>query len=333
MSKFDALFDESKQNQTEVTEQVEETPVQETTEQVENEESEQAENQSEETTTEATTEEEPQEGEKKHWRERYAETDDYKAKVKKQDESALMAKLKEIEEIEKDEAYQLIKTARAQGKNPIDVIKELAIDNVSALSPKDLFMKDLEKYKDSLTEEERAEEIEKFESKSKLEQIKATEGIKAELTKQREEALTPFKAQPKQEPKLDPETQAKVNKFDADFDNRLNLLDGKTINGVKFTPAVLKKIEDTIANGHISPELFMDENGNFDADEAIDLAVFKHYRVPYINGLKGESKSEGFKEALKQKHNVGSGKVRTTGMPDATDSKAKKKAEIDSMFK
>jgi len=182
-----------------------------------------------------------------------------------------------------------------------------------------------------LTEEEFAEEVEKFEGKSKLEQIKATEAIKAELTNAREAELAKFKPVAK-ETKLNPELQEKVTKFDTELENMLSNLDGKTINGVTFTPAVLNKIEETLAHGHISPDMYIDENGNFDAGEAIELAVLKHYRAAFINGLKGEYKSLGMKEALKQKHNVSSGKVKNTGMPDPTGNAAKRKADLDFMF-
>lgn len=332
MGKFDDVFNSlDTTEEVETTETIVETPA-ETDPQVEVKEE-----KIEETTeekpieTEEQTIEETPAAEKKNWRERYAETPEYKEKLRKQDEAIYEAKLKKIEEIENNPVFQIVSKAIEQGIDPVEAMKKVAVDEISSLTPKDLFLKDLEKYKNSLTEEEIQEEIEKFESKSKLEQIKATEGIKSELTSAREAELAKFKTA-KKEVTLDAETQAKVNKFDSDFEERLNALDGKTINGVKFTPAVLKKIEDTIASGDINPKLFIDEKGNFDADEAIELAILKHYRSAYVNGLKGEYKSEGFKEALKQKHNVGSGKTKTSGMPDATDPKAQKKAEIAFIF-
>ena len=336
MGKFDDVFNSISDNATEEVEpKVDETVAPETVEPETEVAEEVIENTETEVEPEVETEEESTEetpaAEKKNWRERYQETDDFKAKLRKQDEAEYAAKLKKIETVENNPAFQIVAKALEEGKDPMEELRKVAVDNVSTLTPKDLFMKDLEKYKDSLTEDEYEEEVEKFENKSKLEQIKATEPIKAELTNAREAELAKFKPTVK-EVKLDPETQAKVNKFDADFDARLNALDGQTINGVKFTPAVLTKIEETIAKGHINPELFMDENGDFDAGEAIELAVLKHYRQAYLNGLKGEYKSNGIKEALKQKHNVASGKAKSTGMPDSSSSAARKKADIDFVF-
>lgn len=328
---FDGLTDTPTEvSKTTETEVVKETPIN-------NEVEKEVETEVETPEAETDGEEKPAEeietpaAEKRNWRERYQETDDFKAKLRKQDEAVYAAKLKKIEDVENTPAFQIISKALDEGKDPMEAIRAVAVDNISNLTPKDLFMKDLEKYKDSLTEDEFAEEVEKFEGKSKLEQIKATESIKAELTNAREAELAKFKPVAK-ETKLNPELQEKVTKFDTELENMLSNLDGKTINGVTFTPAVLNKIEETLAHGHISPDMYIDENGNFDAGEAIELAVLKHYRAAFINGLKGEYKSLGMKEALKQKHNVSSGKVKNTGMPDPTGNAAKRKADLDFMF-
>jgi hypothetical protein len=203
----------------------------------------------------------------KNWRDSYKETDEFKNELKKQDLASYDAKMKEIQEIENDEAYKIIKEARAKGVNPLDYIKELAENNVSKLTPKDLYMKKIDKYKDRLTEEQVEEALYKFESMTAIEQYEATEGIKAELEAAQKEKLSRFESKKEEVPQ---EVVDNIKKFEVELDSLFNKLNGKIYKGVKYTPTLIKKIENALLEGMVSPKAYIREDGTFDPVEALE---------------------------------------------------------------
>jgi hypothetical protein len=259
-------------------------------------------------------------GEDYDWRREYESSDEYKEELRKKDNAQYEAKLKEIEEIEKDEVYQIIKQARAEGKNPIDVLKEFASADYEKMSPSDLYKIKIERYKGRLTEEQVQESLEKFENMTAIEQLEATESIREQLIKESKEKLSVFA--PKQsEP--DPQVVEAVNKFKNDFNSLLNKLSGKTYKGVDYTPALLRKIEKAvIEDGLIHPRAYMNEDGTFDAMEALEAATaLKPFRALVKGKEIKQEVSKALEDVLKERSNVSKG-IKSTGMPRSSDSDA-----------
>lgn len=255
----------------------------------------------------------------KNWRDSYKETEDYKSELKKQDLDSYEAKMKELAEIENDDAYKIIKEARAKGVNPLDYIKELAENNVSKLSPEELYMKKIDKYKDKLTEEQVEEAIDKFRSMSAIEQLEATEGIKAELEAAQKAKLSKFESKKEEVPQ---EVMNNIKKFEVELDSLFNKLNGKIYKGVKYTPTLISKIEKALLDGMVSPKAYMREDGTFDPVEALEAVQgLKSFRGLMKKNEIEDAASKAREDVLKDKSNVSKG-VRTTGMPQSGDSKA-----------
>ncbi len=265
----------------------------------------------------------------KNWRDSYKETDDFKNELKKQDLASYDSKMKEIQEIENDEAYKIIKEARAKGVNPLDYIKELAENNVSKLTPKELYMKKIDKYKDRLTEDQVEEAIYKFESMTAIEQYEATEGIKAELEAAQKEKLSRFESKKEEVPQ---EVVNNIKKFEVELDSLFNKLNGKIYKGVKYTPTLIKKIENTLLDGMVSPKAYIREDGTFDPVEALEAVQgLKSFRGLMKKNEIEIAASQAREEVLKDKSNVSKG-VRTTGMPKSGDSQAELKLAQKQFF-
>jgi hypothetical protein len=265
----------------------------------------------------------------KNWRDSYKETDDFKSEIKKQDLASYDAKMKEIQEIENDEAYKIIKEARAKGVNPLDYIKELAENNVSKLSPKDLYMKKIDKYKDRLTEDQVEEAIYKFESMTAIEQYEATEGIKAELEAAQKEKLSRFESNKEE---VSQEVINNIKKFEVELDSLFNKLNGKIYKGVKYTPTLISKIEKALLDGMVSPKAYIREDGTFDPVEALEAVQgLKNFRGLMKKNEIETAASQAREEVLKDKSNVSKG-VRTTGMPKSGDSQAELKLAQKQFF-
>jgi hypothetical protein len=265
----------------------------------------------------------------KNWRDSYKETDEFKNELKKQDLASYDAKMKEIQEIENDEAYKIIKEARAKGVNPLDYIKELAENNVSKLTPKDLYMKKIDKYKDRLTEEQVEEALYKFESMTAIEQYEATEGIKAELEAAQKEKLSRFESKKEEVPQ---EVVDNIKKFEVELDSLFNKLNGKIYKGVKYTPTLIKKIENALLEGMVSPKAYIREDGTFDPVEALEAVQgLKSFRGLMKKNEIEIAASQAREEVLKDKSNVSKG-VRTTGMPKSGDSQAELKLAQKQFF-
>lgn len=259
----------------------------------------------------------------KNWREAYKETDDYKSEVRQNDLASYEAKMKEWAEIENDEAIKMVLEARKQGKNPLEFIKEIASADYEKLSPKDLFMKDIEKFKDKLTEDQIEAEVEIFENMSPLQQIKATEGIKNELIAQKKEQLSKFESKPQETPK---EVLDNFNKFKGELDSILDRLEGKVVRGVKYTPSLLRKLEVAIMDVKVSPKAYVNQDGTFDAQEALEVALsLKEFRGLSKKAEIEAAETKGKEEVLRDRSNVSKG-VRTTGMPNSSDNNAELKA-------
>jgi hypothetical protein len=237
--------------------------------------------------------------------------------------------MKEIQEIENDEAYKIIKEARAKGVNPLDYIKELAENNVSKLTPKDLYMKKIDKYKDRLTEEQVEEALYKFESMTAIEQYEATEGIKAELEAAQKEKLSRFESKKEEVPQ---EVVDNIKKFEVELDSLFNKLNGKIYKGVKYTPTLIKKIENALLEGMVSPKAYIREDGTFDPVEALEAVQgLKSFRGLMKKNEIEIAASQAREEVLKDKSNVSKG-VRTTGMPKSGDSQAELKLAQKQFF-
>jgi hypothetical protein len=265
----------------------------------------------------------------KNWRDSYKETDEYKSELKKQDLELYEAKMKELQEIENDEAYKIIKEARAKGVNPLDYIKELAENNVSKLTPEDLYMKKIEKYKDKLTEDQIEEALDKFNSMSAIEQFEATEGIRAELEAAQKEKLSRFESKKEEVPQ---DVINNIKKFEVELDSLFNKLNGKIYKGVKYTPTLLSKIEKAIMDGLISPKAYIREDGTFDPVEALEAVQgLKSFRGLMKKNEIETAASQAREEVLKDKSNVSKG-VRTTGMPKSSDSQAELKLAQKQFF-
>jgi hypothetical protein len=265
----------------------------------------------------------------KNWRDSYKETEEFKNELKKQDLASYEAKMKEIQEIENDEAYKIIKEARAKGVNPLDYIKELAENNVSKLTPKDLYMKKIDKYKDRLTEEQVEEALYKFESMTAIEQYEATEGIKAELEAAQKEKLSRFESKKEEVPQ---EVVDNIKKFEVELDSLFNKLNGKIYKGVKYTPTLIKKIENALLEGMVSPKAYIREDGTFDPVEALEAVQgLKSFRGLMKKNEIEIAASQAREEVLKDKSNVSKG-VRTTGMPKSGDSQAELKLAQKQFF-
>jgi len=267
--------------------------------------------------------------EKKSWRDSYKETDDYKEEMKQKDLASYEAKMKELEEIENDEAYKIIKEARKQGKNPLEVMKDIATADYENLTPKDLFMKKLEKFKDRLSEDEIEDEIRAFENLTPLQKIESTESIKNELIAQRKEQLSKFESRSQDAPK---EVVDNFNKFKGELDSILDRLEGKTYKGVKYTPSLLAKVEKAIMEGKVSPRAYVNPDGTFDAKEALEVAMsLKEFRSLVRQQELKDAETKGKESVLKDRSNVSKG-VRTSGMPNAADDDADLKAAQKAMF-
>jgi hypothetical protein len=265
----------------------------------------------------------------KNWRDSYKETDDFKNEVKKQDLASYDAKMKEIQEIENDEAYKIIKEARAKGVNPLDYIKELAENNVSKLTPKELYMKKIDKYKDRLSEDQVEEAIYKFESMTAIEQYEATEGIKSELEAAQKEKLSRFENKREEVPQ---EVVNNIKKFEVELDSLFNKLNGKIYKGVKYTPTLISKIEKALLDGMVSPKAYIREDGTFDPVEALEAVQgLKSFRGLMKKNEIEIAASQAREEVLKDKSNVSKG-VRTTGMPKSGDSQAELKLAQKQFF-
>jgi len=265
----------------------------------------------------------------KNWREAYKETDDYKNDLKQQDLAKYEAKMQELASLENDEAIKLVLEARKQGKNPLEFIKEIASADYDKLSPKDLFMKELDKYKDKLTEEEIEAEVEAFDSLTPLQKIKQTENIKNELIAQKKEQLSKFESKPQETSK---EVLDNFNKFKGELDSILDKLEGQTIKGVKYTPSLLMRLEKAIMEGKVSPKAYINPDGTFDAKEALEVALsLKDFRGLSKKAEIEAAESKGKEEVLKQRSNVSNG-TRTTGMPKSSDSDAELKAAQKEYF-
>jgi hypothetical protein len=255
----------------------------------------------------------------KNWRDSYKETDEYKSELKKQDLESYEAKMKELQEIENDEAYKIIKEARAKGANPLDYIKELAENNVSKLTPEDLYIKKIEKYKDKLTEDQIEEALYKFNSMSAIEQFEATEGIRAELEAAQKEKLSRFESKKEEVPQ---DVINNIKKFEVELDSLFNKLNGKIYKGVKYTPTLIGKIEKALLEGLISPKAYIREDGTFDPVEALEAVQgLKSFRGLMKKNEIETAASQAREEVLKDRSNVSKG-VRTTGMPKSGDSQA-----------
>lgn len=267
--------------------------------------------------------------EKKNWRESYKETDDYKNELRQKDLATYEAKMKELEEIENDEAYKIIKSARAQGKNPLEVIKEIATADYENLSPEDLFMKKLDKYKGKLTEDEIEQEKQVFKNLTPLQKIESTEGIKNELIAQKKEQLSKFESKSQQPSQ---ELVENFDKFKGELDSILNRLEGKIYKGVKYTPSLLAKLESAIMNGKVSPKAYVNPDGTLDAAEALEVAMsLRDFRDLVKTQELKDAESKGRKSVLKERSNVSKG-VRNSGMPNASDDDAELKAAQKQMF-
>lgn len=265
----------------------------------------------------------------KNWRDSYKETDDFKNELKKQDLASYDSKMKEIQEIENDEAYKIIKEARAKGVNPLDYIKELAENNVSKLTPKELYMKKIDKYKDRLTEDQVEEAIYKFESMTAIEQYEATEGIKAELEAAQKEKLSRFENKREEVPQ---EVVNNIKKFEVELDSLFNKLNGKIYKGVKYTPTLISKIEKALLDGMVSPKAYIREDGTFDPVEALEAVQgLKSFRGLMKKNEIEDAVSKAREDVLKDKSNVSKG-VRTTGMPKSGDSQAELKLAQKQFF-
>jgi hypothetical protein len=312
-------------------EKVEETPTDEVIETLEDLGSEVNEDKKEEEIESLEFETEKKEISKadKNWRDSYKETDDFKNEVKKQDLASYDAKMKEIQEIENDEAYKIIKEARAKGVNPLDYIKELAENNVSKLTPKELYMKKIDKYKDRLSEDQVEEAIYKFESMTAIEQYEATEGIKSELEAAQKEKLSRFENKREEVPQ---EVVNNIKKFEVELDSLFNKLNGKIYKGVKYTPTLISKIEKALLDGMVSPKAYIREDGTFDPVEALEAVQgLKSFRGLMKKNEIEIAASQAREEVLKDKSNVSKG-VRTTGMPKSGDSQAELKLAQKQFF-
>jgi len=265
----------------------------------------------------------------KNWRDAYKDTDDYKDDLKKQDLAKYEAKMQELAELENDEAIKLVLEARKQGKNPLEFIKEIATADYDKYSPKDLFMVEINKYKDKLSPEQIEAEIEIFDNLSPLQQIRQTENIKNELIAQKKEQLSKFESKPQETPK---EVLDNFNKFRGELDSILDKLEGKTLEGVKYTPTLLMRLDKALMDGKVSPKAYINPDGTFDAQEALRLTLsLKEFRGLSEKAKIEAAESKGKEEVLKQRSNVSNG-TRTNSMPNSSDSDAELKAAQKEYF-
>lgn len=263
--------------------------------------------------------------EKKHWRERLEEN-----KEKQEEPNQLSDEIRNLKEKYSHPSYKVLEEALEKGEDPYSAFGKISIPDPSSLTPIQLFAADLEQYKSSMTSEQIEEAIEDFKSLKPYQQIKETEKIKNELEKQRNEQIEAYKPKPKV---YSPELIAKVEKFEADLAKKIDALDGAVYNGTSYTPKEIDAVDKLLKQGLINPKLFKDDTGEWNPDIAIELANFVVNRKSYIEGLKRVADSEGQIKALELKHNVGSGKAKTTGLPDTSiNSRASKLAAINQMY-
>lgn len=238
----------------------------------------------------------------KGWRDRLKETPEFKEKQMKAQQEEMLAKMKELEEFEKSELYGIMQRAKKEGKNPLDLLKEVNQINVESMSEEELVKYEAQKH--NLTEDEIEEEFNAFQNKTPLEKRKYLNAIREQLKSDNEAIKKKFEPSAPAENKLPEEILKKAEKAQKSLNDILDNLDGKEYVGVKFTPNRLSKVEETVQKlVNASVEDYLTDDGELDMIKAVEHAVIINFNSRVIADAEKRAYEQGKMEMAKERHN------------------------------
>jgi len=234
-------------------------------------------------------------------------------------QEARVMRLKEIEELEKDEFVKLVLDAKKNGKDARAIISEMMDINPDKVSEEDLFYMTLDT---NMSDDEKQEEYESFQRLSQgfrdrviEQQREKIRGAQSEKLKALMGSGQNFDAKPA------------FNEATVGLDAALEKLQGKEYKGIELTPQRLLELRKE-AMKFFGAFTNM-ENKTIDYNEALETAFARKALGTWSDDIKKAGKNEGKIEAFKEIHNPNAmrsvSSAQNKGQKDS-------QAEIDAIY-
>jgi hypothetical protein len=234
-------------------------------------------------------------------------------------QEARVMRLKEIEELEKDEFVKLVLDAKKNGKDARAIISEMMDINPDKVSEEDLFYMTLDT---NMSDDEKQEEYESFQRLSQgfrdrviEQQREKIRGAQSEKLKALMGSGQNFDAKPA------------FNEATVGLDAALEKLQGKEYKGIELTPQRLLELRKE-AMKFFGAFTNM-ENKTIDYNEALETAFARKALGTWSDDIKKAGKNEGKIEAFKEIHNPSAmrsvSSAQNKGQKDS-------QAEIDAIY-
>ncbi len=179
------------------------------------------------------------------------------------------------------------------GEDPSDFIKKTGVVDIKSLTPEQLLELDMKENK--FTEEEIAEEMDRFKDLSAYEKRKQTKSIQDEFAKKRDEKLKTFTTNNEQVQKVVAEATKRGTQ---ELDSVIQKMTGKSYKGLLIAPEMVDRIRQEVIQNPVNK---FDEKGQFigfDIQESIRRAVILNFDEQRSKSLIEIGKTMGADKAL-----------------------------------
>lgn len=208
-----------------------------------------------------------------------------------------VAKAKEYESLLQDPFFKAFTEFRKGGGEDIrSFAKNIAGRDVDSLSPEDVYREDIKLL--GITEEQIADEMDRFDLLSPVEKLRLTNPIKQALKKQQEESVKSFSMPVNKNAERQAlAAQTAVPELN---DTIVNMV-GKKYSALTITPEMGEEIKGYVMS---HTEQKFDNEGNFtgyDIKESIDTAVFKLYKKKLLKATAEAAAANAIDEAYRSR--------------------------------
>lgn len=244
------------------------------------------------------------------------ETDKTSTPVDYDDEKSnpYVSKAKEFDKLSSDPFFKsFLEFRKNGGENIKDFAKNLIGVDYDAMSPEEIYRKDIELL--GVTQEAIDEEMEMFDNLSPIEKLRKTNPIKNALKKQQEESIKPI-SMPVNE-NAQRRAQAAQTAI-PELNDTVSDMVGKKYSALTITPEMGEEITKYVMSR--THEKF-DSNGDFigyDIKESIDAAVYKLYKNKMFKAIADASAARAKDEAYKERQRPNNVNEPSGGAPRPT---------------
>ncbi len=189
-------------------------------------------------------------------------------------------------------AMKIAQEAKKQGKTIVEYINEISGVDPNKLSARELFERKLKSYPE-LTEDERTEEMAKFDGMSKLQQLERTKDVKNEMLNSRNNILEQYavKSTDKEEKFKQIVYQESVKATEELED----LLGEKEYKNLELTPERKRAIKK-----HVNQHLKHDEKGMFNVRLGVNTAIMALYEKEFEDANRSVVKTKEREKIFKE---------------------------------